>query len=115
LKAFIEEDPHVYRDEMVDFLAEEFDVDVSLTTISRTLKKKRISRKKVSFSPSFIASRFFYFVANFSFKELQENAQSWSDMTGSCSYQNGVGSNSCSLMKLPSTRGLLIASLDGLV
>jgi hypothetical protein len=33
---------------MVDFIAEEFDVDVSLITISRTLQKERISRKKVS-------------------------------------------------------------------
>ena len=43
MKAFIEEQPHVYRDEMVDFIAEEFDVDVSLITVSRTLQKERIS------------------------------------------------------------------------
>jgi hypothetical protein len=113
LKAFIEEDPHVYRDEMVDYLAKEFDVDVSVTTISRTLQKEGISQKKVSFSPSFIASHFFCFVANFSFKESQENTQRCPDTTGSCSYQNGVESNSCSSMKVSSTRGLLTASLDG--
>jgi arginine repressor len=50
LRAFIEENPHVYREEMVDFIAEEFDTDVSVATISRTLQKERISRKKVLFA-----------------------------------------------------------------
>jgi len=50
LRAFIEESPHVYRDEMVDFIAEEFDIDVSVITISRTLQKEKISRKKVLFT-----------------------------------------------------------------
>jgi|SRR5271155_2633899 len=52
LRTFIEESPHVYREEMVDFIAEEFDIDVSVVTISRTLQKERISRKKVLFLPS---------------------------------------------------------------
>jgi hypothetical protein len=65
LKAFIEEQPHVYRDEMVDFIAEQYDVDVSLITISRTLQKERISRKKVGYR--YIA--FLSFIANFSYKE----------------------------------------------
>ena len=47
MKAFIAAEPHVYREEMVDFIAEEFDVDVSLITISRFLQKEKISRKKV--------------------------------------------------------------------
>ena len=50
MRAFIEESPHVYRDEMVDFIAEEFDIDVSVITISRTLQKEKISRKKVLFT-----------------------------------------------------------------
>jgi hypothetical protein len=50
---------------MVCFIAEEYDVDVSLNTISRTLQKERISRKKVSFcNITFLA-----LVANFSYKE----------------------------------------------
>ena len=52
MRTFIEESPHVYREEMADFIAEEFDIDVSIVTISRTLQKERISRKKVLFLPS---------------------------------------------------------------
>jgi hypothetical protein len=36
-----------FRSEMVDFIAEGFDVDVSENTISRFLQKEWISRKKV--------------------------------------------------------------------
>ena len=32
---------------MVEFIAEKFDIDVSVATISRILKKERISQKKV--------------------------------------------------------------------
>src|SRR5947207_10591068 len=46
---FINEESHRYRDEMVDFLQDRFDVEVSLATISRTLKKHKISWKKVIF------------------------------------------------------------------
>jgi len=45
LKAFIEEQPHIYHDEMVDFIAEEFDVDVSLITVSRSAKGEDITKK----------------------------------------------------------------------
>jgi len=34
---------------MVDFIAEEFDIDVSAITISHVLQKERISRKNVRF------------------------------------------------------------------
>jgi transposase len=46
LKAFITEKPFSFRFEMVDFIAEEFDVDVSENTISRFLQNELISRKK---------------------------------------------------------------------
>jgi len=49
LVALLEDFPYTYRDEMVDFLAEEFDVSVSLDTISRALKAANLSRKKVQF------------------------------------------------------------------
>jgi len=41
------EKPFSFRFEMVDFIAEEFDIDVSENTISRFLQNERISRKKV--------------------------------------------------------------------
>ena len=43
---FINEESHRYRDEMVDFLQDRFDVEVSLATISQTLKKHKISWKR---------------------------------------------------------------------
>ena len=44
----------MYRDEMIDFIADKFDTDVSLATISRTLQKENISRKKVLFDTSIL-------------------------------------------------------------
>ena len=44
----------MYHDEMIDFIADEFDTDVSLATISRTLQKENISRKKVLFDTSIL-------------------------------------------------------------
>ena len=69
MRAFIEEDPHVYRDEMVDFIGEEFDVDVSLMTMSRTLAAEKISRKKVSILTIFLCIPVFSSSTNFSYKE----------------------------------------------
>jgi hypothetical protein len=63
LRKFIEEEPHSYRDEMVEFILEKFNIEVSLATISRTLKRERISRKKVF--PLF----------NFSYSKLQRIAK----------------------------------------
>ena len=78
MRAFIEESPHVYREEMVDFIAEEFDIDVSVITISRTLQKERISRKKVFLLPFSI----FCFVADFSYKESHENGLNYFETSG---------------------------------
>jgi arginine repressor len=47
LRRFLNEEPHSYRDEMVDFIEENFDIVVSLSTISRALAAAKISRKKV--------------------------------------------------------------------
>jgi len=57
LKAFIEEQPHVYRDEMIDFIIDEYDISVSLTTMSTLLQKEKISLKK-----SVFASFLFYLI-----------------------------------------------------
>jgi len=43
----LHEEPHSYRDEMVDFIEEHFDIEVSVSTVSRALAKGKISRKKV--------------------------------------------------------------------
>ena len=51
LRTVLEEEPYMYRDEMQEFLLENFNLDVSVWTISRTLKKMKLSRKK-----AFVAS-----------------------------------------------------------
>lgn len=112
LKAFIEAKPSVYRKDMVDFIAIEFDADVSLVTMSRTLQKEKISRKKVPFSPLFIHPLLTYF-ADFSCKESHENAPNSSVETGLYVLQTGSLNNSCTLTKVPSTNAPLIASTDG--
>jgi len=47
LREFLSKKPFAYRDEMQSFLFDEYDIQVSLTTLSRELKNARISRKKV--------------------------------------------------------------------
>ena len=97
---------------MVDFIAIEFDEDVSLVTMSRTLQKEKISRKKVSFSPSVTHPLPMYF-ADFSYKESHENALNSSVGTGLYVLQTGSLNNSCISTKVPSTNAPLIASTDG--
>ena len=63
---------------MVDFIAEEFDVDVSVITISRILQKERISRKKVLLSPLHLYRP----PADFSCKESQGNVPNYFVMNG---------------------------------
>ena len=58
---------------MQSFLFDEYDIQVSLTTLSRELSKARISRKKV-FPIIFIILKF----ADYSFNEwLYSEMQSW--------------------------------------
>ena len=66
---------------MVDFIAEEFDIDVSVATISRTLQKERISRKKV-YRPPILAVQFLIDWLVFSYNGLHENGLSYFEMSG---------------------------------
>ena len=47
LREFLSKKPFAYCDEMQSFLFDEYNMQVSLTTLSRELSKARISRKKV--------------------------------------------------------------------
>jgi len=64
LREFLSKKPFAYRDEMQSFLFDEYDIQVSLTTLSRELKNARISRKKV-FSIIFTILKF----VDYSFNE----------------------------------------------
>jgi len=45
LLEFLEDEPTAYIDEMQDFLYDTFDIEVSLSTIGRTLKQQKWSKK----------------------------------------------------------------------
>ena len=47
----LEDEPYTYSDEIQDFLIDNFDMKVSLTTISHTLQRMCLSCKKVFFVP----------------------------------------------------------------
>jgi transposase len=47
VKALLDERPWLYLDEIKDFLLDMFDVDVDLSTVSRTIKRIKITRKKL--------------------------------------------------------------------
>ena len=47
LLKFLEDDPTAYLDEMQQFLYDEYELEVSAATISRTLKEAKWSRKAV--------------------------------------------------------------------
>jgi transposase len=48
IKALLDESPWTYQDEIVEFLFEVFDITVDQTTISKTLKRINITRKKLT-------------------------------------------------------------------
>ena len=50
LYEFLQEQPFAYLDEMQAFIYDEYDMVVSVSTISRALKRAKISRKKVHVS-----------------------------------------------------------------
>ena len=47
LSKFLEQNPSAYQDEIVDFLAEEFEIFMHRITVSRLLKGVDITRKKI--------------------------------------------------------------------
>ena len=44
---FLEDDPTAYLDEMQQFLYDEYELETTIATISRTLKRAKWSRKSV--------------------------------------------------------------------
>jgi len=47
LHEFLKEKPFAYREEMQAFFYDEYNIVVNVSTISHTLKRAKISRKKV--------------------------------------------------------------------
>jgi arginine repressor len=48
IKVLLDEKPWIYQDEITKFLFKVFDVTVHQSTISRTLKRINITRKKLT-------------------------------------------------------------------
>jgi hypothetical protein len=50
LQEYLQEQPFAYRDEMVAFLYDEYNISTSVSAVGKALKRAKISRKKVSIS-----------------------------------------------------------------
>ena len=48
IRVLLDERPWIYQDEIAEFLLEVFDITVHQLTISRTLKRINITRKKLT-------------------------------------------------------------------
>ena len=48
IRVLLDERPWIYQDEIAEFLLEVFDITVHQSTISRTLKRIHITRKKLT-------------------------------------------------------------------
>jgi len=50
LQEYLQEQSFAYRDEMVAFLYDEYNISTSVSAVGKALKRAKISRKKVSIS-----------------------------------------------------------------
>ena len=50
LQEYLQEQPFAYRDEMVAFLYDEYNISTSFSAIGRAIKRAKISRKQVPIS-----------------------------------------------------------------
>jgi len=101
-----------YQDEMQQFLYDDFQIWVDVSTISRVLFRENISRKNVSFQLH-ILFNLNAFIDVFSYNEELCNGANASGMSGKFVLQNGDLISSCSLMNLLRMNGLWIANIDG--
>ena len=50
LQEYFQEQSFVYRDEMITFLYDEYNISISVSTVEKALKRAKISHKKISIS-----------------------------------------------------------------
>ena len=50
LQEYLQEQSFAYRDEMIVFLYDEYNISTSVSAVEKALKRAKISRKKISIS-----------------------------------------------------------------
>src|SRR5437667_10796942 len=104
LHEFLLSKPWAYQDEMQQFLYDDFEIWVDVSTISRVLLREKISRKRYNLNA---------FIDVFSYNEEVFNGANASGMSGKFALQNGVLISSGLLTNLLRIDGLWIANTDG--
>ena len=104
LHEFLLSNSWAYQDEMQQFLYDDFEIWVDVSTISRVLLREKISRKRYNLNA---------FIDMFSYNEELFNGANASGMSGKFVLQNGDLISSCLLMNLLRMNGLWIANTDG--
>ena len=112
LHEFLLSKPWAYQDEMQQFLYDDFEIWVDVSTISWVLWREKISRKRYNFN-AFIDAFIDTFIDVFSYNEELFNGANASGMSGKFALQNGVLISSCLLTNLLRMNGLWIANTDG--
>src|SRR5438046_3155946 len=95
LHEFLLSKPWAYQDEMQQFLYDDFEIWVDVSTISRVLLREKISRKRYNLNVFIDA-----FIDVFSYNEELFNGANASGMSGKFALQNGVLISSCLLTNL---------------
>ena len=108
LHEFLLSKPWAYQEEMQQFLYDDFEIWVDVSTISPVLLQEKISRKRYNLN-TFID----VFIDVFSYNEELFNGANASGMSGKFALQNGVLISSCLLTNLLRMNGLWIANTDG--
>src|SRR5205814_10405173 len=103
LYEFLLSKPWAYQDEMQQFLYDDFEIWVDVSTISRVLLRENIA-KRYNLNA---------FIDVFSYNEELFNGANASGMSGKFTLQNGVLISSCLLTNLLRMNGLWIANTDG--
>src|SRR5437773_600327 len=112
LHEFLLSKPWAYQDEMQQFLYDDFQIWVDVSTISRVLFREKISPKKVS-SQLHILFNLNAFIDVFSYNDELCNDANASEMSGKFALPNGNLMRSYLLMNLLQMNGLWIANMDG--
>ena len=108
LHEFLLSKPWAYQEEMQQFLYDDFEIWVDVSTISRVLLREKISRKRFNWNVFIDA-----FIDICSYNEELFNGANASGISGKFALQNGVLISSCLLTNLLRMNGLWIANTDG--
>ena len=104
LHEFLLSKPWAYQDEMQQFLYDDFEIWVDVSTISQVLLREKLSVKRYNLNA---------FIDVFSYNEELFNSVNASGMSGKVALQNRVLISSCLLTNLLRMNRLWITNMDG--